>query len=420
MKSLKTLIISSLLFLTALSASAMPPRAGRPSTSPQLFGRMMPYDLGQAEPLMIPDSLSVSNIVYLARHGARYMTSEKKFARLLETLESEKRSDNLSPAGVKFLTLLDSVKARSHGKWGLLSDVGAREERFLAENLDSLLPGFFKGKWVTSYSTYVPRVVETMDIFTYNLQRLNPSTDFWSLSGPVSNTVLRFFVTDSIYHDYLEHGAWKEDYRRACANAPARPALALFKKAGNNLRDEAPQLTLEMYEVLSSLAACGMPAPDDSFLSPAEFEDCWKISNYQQWLTRSSHAAPYGMYDALDPLLQYMMKDLLDPKDDTVATLYFAHAETLLPILAALGIPGNDLPADASPADVARVWRNFQLAPLGANLLLIAATSPSGKTFISARLNGLTVPDFCGYGPWVPLPTAGDYLSARLSPDSAK
>lgn len=416
MKSLKTLGLSLLISLTALSASAVAPRAGRPSTSPQLFGRMMPYDLGQAEPLMMPDSLSVSNIVYLARHGARYMTSEKKFGHLLDALEKENAAGNLSPDGVRFLSLLDSVKARSLHNWGLLSEVGAREECFLAENLDSILPGFFKEKRVRCFSTYVPRVVETMDIFTYNLQRLNPSADFSTLSGPANNELLRFFVTDSIYHDYLEHGSWKELYRKACDQAPARPALALFKNAGSDLREKAPLLTVDMYEVLSSLAAFGMPAPDDSFLSPAEFEDCWQISNYQQWLTRSSHAAPYGMYDAVSPLLISMLSDLVGAGDDRHPSLYFAHAETLLPVLAALGIPANDLPADASPAQVAREWRNFQLAPLGSNLLLITATAPSGETYISARVNGLTIPDFCGYGTWVPLETALDYWSARLIP----
>jgi multiple inositol-polyphosphate phosphatase/2,3-bisphosphoglycerate 3-phosphatase len=73
----------------------------------------------------------------------------------------------------------------------------------------------------------------------------------------------------------------------------------------------------------------------------------------------------------------------------------FAHAETLLPLVALLGLFGDDPPLDASwtPAQQsARVWRSSQIAPFGANLRFNLYTDCSAGPIVELVHNEAQLP----------------------------
>ena len=65
--------------------------------NPRLDGTMMPYDFADCDSV-VPwdDSYTPVFINYVARHGARYLSSEKKVSTLLKALDKAK-ADGISP-----------------------------------------------------------------------------------------------------------------------------------------------------------------------------------------------------------------------------------------------------------------------------------------------------------------------------------
>ena len=396
MNKIRYVILMSIVTLLSVSASACLKK--QTCLSRSLDGRMMPYDFCREEPFVVPDSLTVVNVGYVARHGARYMTSEKKFIHILEALRREERKRNLTDRGRDFLELLDTVLLCSDGRWGLLSDVGAMEQHRLASEMDSILPGFFRHRDVTAVATYVPRVIRTMQDFTYRLAVLNPDMNLTASEGPEWNTLLRFFATDSIYRSYIRNGPWRERYDRECRReVPVRPAGALFVRVPAD-DDTMRGYTQEMYEVLSSLSAIGMAAPAREYMTEKEYASCWRMSDYQQYLTRALPATDYGMAEAVRPLLQTFADNLFGtPGHSPSAVFYFGHAETILPLLCVMGFPEDSDSED----NICETWRNYELAPLGANLLVVSATTADGHEYVAFRLNGRNVQTVPDAGQWV-------------------
>lgn len=383
--------------------------AGNNILPSRLDGRMMPYDFESVEEFSMPDTLTPVRLAYVARHGARYMTGEKKFKTLKDVLSEN--SGDLSPLGVEMTTLLNKVEELSSGRWGLLSEVGSDEQQELGLELCQMFPDFVAKARINAISTYVPRVIATMFCFTYRVVEDNPDIQLQTAEGHTFDNLLRFFVTDEIYKDYIKEGAWKPIYDKYLSeNIPESPARRLFnsdiQRKFNS--DKLRTLTFEIYEVLSSLSASGMPQPDDRFMNVGEFEACWKASNVQQYLTRTANGLTSLPAKAASPLLTDIISGLDGPETDerlmnnADIRLYFGHAETLLPLLSLMNLPGCNAPIESMiENDLDKTWRNYELAPLGGNVLIILAKAPDGQFYVTIRLNGRNVSPMRNSSRWV-------------------
>lgn len=126
-------------------------------------GTMMPYDFSNVQTAPVwPDSLRPVYLAHVARHGARYITSERKLTYLRKVIGEANDGGTLTDTGRNFSILLDSVSSPSEGRWGALSGVGEMEEVRIAQNLSKLLPTLMNRFKAHSISSYVPRVVMTM------------------------------------------------------------------------------------------------------------------------------------------------------------------------------------------------------------------------------------------------------------------
>lgn len=87
---------------------------------------------------------------------------------------------------------------------------------------------------------------------------------------------------------------------------------------------------------------------------------------------------------------------------------YFGHAETLLPLLSLLKIPGcNFLKLDYETLD--NYWKIQELTPLGANLVVLISRGPSGRHYAVIQLNGRTIQPIRGEGDIVAWDHLRDY-----------
>lgn len=370
----------------------------------RLDGSMMIYDFAACDSSKAwPDSLRPVYTAYVARHGARLMTSGAKLEKMQRLLYDATRSRKITSAGIHFAELVRKMTEAGAGKWGLLSPVGIEEERRLAREMAALTPGLFAKGDVRAISTYVPRVIMTMYQFMHSLEAGHTGLNIFTGSGKTFSPYLRCFQTDSVYRDYRGSGDWRavyEEYsRRWIPTAPARRILgASLDNDSEKLRD----ITMTMYDIMQACRAAGLPAPTTEFMTVDEYSRCWLAENLEHYLRNSVTPLSTACAAATAPLIKRIIKDadeeLLSRRDSSanpakgpvVLNGYFGHAETLLPLFATLDIEGCfALPLDY--ADLAKHWKVQDITPLGANLALILLRGDSGAIYASLRLNGRNI-----------------------------
>lgn len=382
----------------------------------QYAGTMMPYDFSgvQTHPVWA-DSLKPVYLAHIARHGARYITSEKKLDNLRKEIAKSNSVDGLTPLGKRFEVLLDSVAARSRGQWGLLSAVGIAEEMKIANNLTTLLPDLLKTARVNAISTYVPRVVMTMYQFCHQLTRSSSHVEITASEGRQYSRLLRCFSADSLYDAYRNDGDWQVIYdRHLLSDISSAPAERILGKNSGLDDKRLKEFTMDIYDILQSLAAFGMDPASDEYMTASEYRECWMLDNFHHYLRNTITLWNDLAAQATAPLLDKIITDAdkslcllaegnspMSPRSNTVAStdentrisanLYFGHAETLMPLLSLMDVDGCHPQAD-DPASLAEQWRDSEIVPLGAHLDMILLQAPSGKIMVALQLNGKFLP----------------------------
>ena len=367
-------------------------------------GSMLPYDYSQEEPFTWPDSLTPRYCAYVARHGARYMTGEKKFRKLEKALHESEARGNLTAEGRGMLAMIDSIRSLSEGRWGELSAVGIAEEQHLGTTMHDDFPPLGSAAMpVTTISSFVPRAMMTMYVFNHAMMLANDSLDVVAASGYANSPLVYFFATDSAYSAYRKDGDWREAVERFERDSLLTGGVErLFRSVRGFSSKELRGLTMEMYSVLQSRRAMGLPAPTDRWMTPAEYRSCWLVSNLTHYLR--NNVTPLDSRPVAEAVSQ-LVETIIDRADMTMAgggeppcfDGYFGHAETLLPLLSVLRIPGcYAMPLDWS--ELSREWQLQRITPLGANFRLILFSAPSGIAYAAVRLNGRNVEPLKGKG----------------------
>lgn len=371
--------------------------AGRHTELPDtLDGSMTLYDFNAVDPPLIPDSLTPVHIDYVARHGARFLTSEGKVESCEKLLKKASERGKLTRKGIDFLRLLSAVRSHTDGRWGLLSPIGIEEEWRLGREMAAMYPQVFRqpGASVKSVASYVPRVVETMDRFTTAIADTYEGIDTHASSGRSYDRLARFFVTDTLYNSWRHTGEWTEVYDRyMAAHVPTAPALRLVGDDSGLSDKELRKLTYDMYMVLQGMRAASLPAPDTRWMDEAEYRACWEATNLEKYFQYSISPLSDIPARGASPLLWHMLGNSVALASGTLPgglTGVFGHAETLLPLFTLMGIEGAYRP-DADYANLPAQWSDARLTPLGANLAIIYFRSSTGRLYAAMRLNGRNI-----------------------------
>ncbi len=384
-------------------------------------GSMMPYDFSACTPAEVPDSLTPFFISYVGRHGARFLSSEKKVTKLEEAISKARAEGTLSPLGEEFERLIKLVKKHTDGRWGALDSVGAYEQQQLATQMAEMWPMVTKEGNIHATATYVPRVVMSMYEFCHSLSSRQPQLDIYTAEGHKFDSLLRYFTTDTAYVSYLKEKPWQKEYDGFVdSHISCRPALALFGSAFDE--KESRKLTLDIYSVIQSLRAAGLPAPDTRWMTIDEYKACWEAANLEHYFARTDNPLSSIPVEGAAPLLTQLLSDLTVAADFRVANddhshnsaiLYFGHAETLMPLLSLCDVEGCNAPT-AKIDKVAEVWKDYDVVPLGANFEITLFQSPSGTLYALTRLNGHNVKIGSFPSPIVPWQTLKDFWLSRI------
>ena len=375
-----------------------------PLSPGQCRGSAMPY-VAPKYVVAHPDSLTPVMINHVGRHGARYLTSADKVNKILGFLDEAAHSGKITPLGTELRTLCHKVIDASVGRWGTLDTIGMAEQAGIARRMCEAYPRLVKGATVEALSSYVPRCVMSMDCFTHEMTRCDNSVTVYTSSGRINSPLMRPFDLDTAYiaysHDKPYQPAYKHFYDSLVSTAPAL-RLTTADIETRRLRDA----TMEEFGMLAGLAAMGIDVDLTRYFTIEELNDIWTVRNLEQYLVRT--ASCYSTLPA--DIAATLLRDIISTTDRVISgtldariQLRFGHAETMMPLLSLMRLPGCYYVSD-NLATVAGHWRNFHVVPMASNLQLKLFKAPSGRYYVRADLNEIPVPLIAGrpdiYLPW--------------------
>lgn len=364
-----------------------------------------------------PDTLHPVMINHVGRHGARFPVSPKQCDILLSALRKAETENMITPVGTKLLMLVEAVKAKASGRWGALDSLGMIEQRGIASRMITAYPELFKGSTVNAISSYVPRCIMSMDEFTHQLARMDNSVELNIASGRRFSPLVRFFEHNAAYTSFIKSVRLTKAYDNfidaSCHYSPLPRILGRdFNYAV--LDYKRSELVMAEFAVLSSLEAMGMKANVSDYLTKEEQNALWGISNMRHYLQHSASALSVVPAAIAAPLLQDLLAttDAFIAGDKAIAKvmLRFGHAETLMPLLALMKLPGCYYITD-NLEKVGDHWKDFYVVPMAANLQMILFRSNTGAYYVRIDLNEVPVPMTEGSSEiYVPWQKAGGYF----------
>lgn len=359
----------------------------------QCEGSLTPYPApaGQFE---FPDSLTPVFINHVGRHGARYPASAANCLTLRRALEHADSLGTITQLGRQLRKLNDEVITASNNSWGALDSVGMNEQAMIAARMFyNFTEVFGRESVIKAISSYSPRAMMSMYCFTHQLDRMNNRLTFETSTGRINSRLMRPFDLDEDYlafrKDKLSQPAYDEYFNKTA------PISAIKRVLGENYpwaSDEAArELAITEYYVVAGLSAMGLSSQMDKYFTEDEANALWSCFNLRQYLQRTATTISSVPADIAADLVL----DLIETTDafvngentTTSAVLRFGHAETLMPLLSLLHIPGCYYLTNFFDT-VGQHWRDFDVVPMAANIqFIVFKARRSGRYYVRVDLN---------------------------------
>ena len=401
-------ILSLFIFIFAFLAQAANPNATVYSAV-QCEGSLTPYPTA-IQSVSYPDSLSPKYISHVGRHGSRYPASSAHCLKLKKALENAAEIGTITSLGRDLLTLTNTIIESSTNRWGALDSLGQAEQRAIASRMFSNFKNVFaENATVNALSSYSPRCMMSMFSFVHQLDRLDNKLEFNTETGRRFSYLMRPFDTERDYLEFRETDAWKpaydEYFNEVC------PLTALTRVLGRDYpfgdTDNARDLAITEYYVISGLQAMEMPSQMKKYFTADEMNALWSCFNLRQYLQRTAStvsSVPADIASALVLDIISRADGAIEGTNAAVADLRFGHAETLMPLLSLLRLPGCFYLTNYFDT-VAQHWCDFSVTPMAANLqFILFKNEKSGRWYVRVDHNEKPVSLIPGdtriYIPW--------------------
>ena len=410
MNFLRQIITIATLAIAVAAAGVNP--MGTKYNMTECEGSLTPYPEIAPDAGAYPDSLVPVFINHVGRHGARYPASAANCLALEKALAKADSCGTITALGKKLRALNLDVISASNGRWGALDSLGMAEQAGIARRMFFNFTDVFstKGAMVEALSSYSPRAMMSMYSFTHQLDRLDNHITFTTSTGRINSKTMRPFDIDQDYLDFRKNKVWAPAYDEYFAQAC--PVSAIKRVLGEKYpfadAQQEQDLAITEYYVVAGLSAMSFQPQMDLYFTPDEANALWSCFNLRQYLQRTSSTVSSIPADIAADLVS----DLIHSTDAfingdnplVVARLRFGHAETLMPLLSLLKIPGCYYLTNYFDT-VAQHWCDFYVVPMAANIQFIVFQSRnSGKYYVRVDLNekpvALRKGDPAVYYPW--------------------
>lgn len=389
----------------------------------QYAGTAMPYPIVKDSSVFFQDDMVPFYINHLGRHGARFPTSGKALNRVMEILESAQRENRLKSRGLTLLSIIQNLLGTFDGQWGKLSVVGEEEQQGIARRMIEHYPQLFSDSAkVQAIATYVPRCIHSMNAFLACMVEFNSSLHIQRNEGRQYNGILRFFDLNQSYVDYKENGDWRPIYETFVRQkiSPVSVMKNFFLESGQETDKEAEEFVMALFSIAAILPDTGATTSLDGLFTIDEWHNYWQTQNLRQYMSKSSSPVGQMLPVAIAwPLLSefiHSVDEVIKGKSDIRANFRFAHAETVIPFVALMGIEGTDVQVSV-PDSVSKYWKDYEIAPMAANVQWIFYHDKAREIWVKILLNEkeMTLPVSTSRFPYYRWEIVCMYLKKRIA-----
>ena len=362
-----------------------------------------------------PDGYKPFYISHFGRHGSRYHSSENKF-RVVETLQRYRDKGLLTEEGETVLADLSAIYEASKGKYGDLTQKGARELEDIATRMGLHYPEVFSDtsrRAVIAISTVKQRVQDSRDCFINRLKSLYPELD-----------VSTFLETDEKAFDGAHQevrghspNATEKEFLSSISTSAARKRWSdsldtsrLLKRWFTNTSGISGSIVRSVYN-----AGCIRQTMDkddlpwiESYYLPKELFFLWCDTDISWFHSSCISEENRGImaHRSGGGILEMMVRDADKAirDGDIAAHLRFSHDVKLMPLLSAMGVEGADFtgPVEMAPEKMF----TFQNICTAGNVQLVFYRDDGGSILVKILKNEkeVSIPvlacDSAPYYPW--------------------
>ncbi|MBQ9192918.1 MAG: histidine acid phosphatase [Bacteroidales bacterium] len=339
-------------------------------------GNYANYPVPTTLPTPAPEGYEPFYISHYGRHGARYMTSDRSYKRLLSQLDTAGSLDLLTDYGKDVFRRIRVAAADAKDRAGELTLLGARQHRAIARRMFDRHPALLRQPLkVVANSSDSRRVMLSMANFCLELKALNPSLE---ISMDASQHDLYYIksnkdiVIPETPSDGVLYGKLKQ-FKQKMLSGDRQMALVFQDPERAVGFIDKYTFADDLYNVAADMKCLPeLELSFDDLFGEEGLIDGFRAYNasWCLWEGLMPGAAP-GYYQNI-PLLQ----NFLDEADAMIASggsglrLRFGHDSILLPFTYLLGIR-EAVNATDDMEDLHHHFALFRLIPMAGNVQLV-------------------------------------------------
>lgn len=316
-------------------------------------------------------------ISHYSRHGSRYLISNEDYSRSLDLFQQAHEQHALTALGEDVLLRLQKVYDEAEGHGGDLSPLGVRQHRGIAERMYQNFPEVFKNDAnLSARSTVVLRCTMSMVAFCDRLKELNPTLHIAYEASPKYMSYLNFQTPEANRFTDSRNGPWVEEFRKFREGKihPDRLIGQLFADKDFVLKKVNPATVMyDLYQIAIGMQNIETKVSFMDLFEPQELFDLWQIGNFSFYVGTANHADGHGIVAAN---AKHLLQNILETADraiatgDEAATLRFGHDGNVINLCALMQIENFGV-AISDPNELYKVWANFKVTPMAANVQLV-------------------------------------------------
>ena len=376
----------------------------------QLGSNYYTYPTPTAKYTKAPTGYKPFYVSHYGRHGSRFHHTASDYTALYTTLAKADSAGKLTGLGKSLLERAKFLNEYAAPRAGDLTQLGVAQHQGIAKRMVKNFPEVFKNDaYIEAYASTSVRCVVSMAAFLEELRAQKPKVEIHQESGKY----LMSFISPLDFGKIINESntpAWQKENAKLYSHVNTdRMMRAIFSDSNYVKKNvNAGDLYTKIYEIGNNLQ--GTPEIEFSFddlWTDAELYERWRAQNAWWYSVLANN--PFGKKEGLENA-RPLLKNVLDEADKVIAadtaktdktsakdakakktsaTLRFGHDTVIIPFTALLQLEKDSLKAGVETADMEnlhKVWRDYEISPMAANVQFIFYKSTKKGTPILVKV----------------------------------
>lgn len=388
---MKTTALFFALLCCAWSATAQTAREEIDQNPLLAGGKYFAYQAPTGVQTASPAGYKAFYLSSFARHGSRHLTKEYKYTEPLHLLQKAEQEQALTGKGLKTLEVVNELYQRAKGRYGELTEKGARQHRELAQRMFHNYPELFADNvHVDARSTYKTRAFLSMAAACVELKGLNPKLDITTES---SNADLYYIKYENEAYEKMHLAQADSVYRVADSIYihPQRILQEIFKNE-DFVRKNIPntrKFMTDLFELHGISQSYDGQQGLDFLFSQEEAYDMWQRNNFEWYYEKGASPLSGGHMYYLE---KNLLNNFIETADSVIShscrlvSLRFGHDTNLAPLAALMGL--NRLQTETADwQKIADTYRTYQIIPMCGNIQMVFYKNGQNHVLVKILLN---------------------------------